>query len=447
MSGPGALAATEACLAAIERHNGLINAMLTVDAPGAREAARAADRAALDGRWLGLLHGLPVAVKDNIDTAGLRTTSGSLFFQDNVPNQDATVVRRLRRAGAVLIGKANMQELAFGIRSTNPLAGPCRNPWDPDRVPGGSSGGSGAAVIADMCAAALGSDTGGSIRLPASMTGVAGLRPTHGRVPNTGSTPVSPAHDTIGPLARRVADVARLFAVIAGHDPADPVSAARPLENFLPSLDDGIAGVRIGLPRSFYFDDADAGVAELVMAAARVLEARGAELVDVDLAEAAEMQAWASVMIFADACAVNAERLDRGREWFDGQVYDRMITGRDYSAVDYSRALAAKASWKARLGRLFGDIDILLSPTVPSLVPPVEEDRSLLEATRDATRNTYCGAFGELPGLSLPCGFTADGLPAGLQLEAAWWREPLLLRAGVAYQAATDWHLARPPLD
>jgi len=440
-----AVAAAEACLKAIERLNPTVNAIVTTDAAGALAQARAADRARAEGRWLGLLHGLPVTVKDNIDTAGIRTTCGSLFFQDRVPNADATVVARLKRAGAVLVGKANMHELAFGIRSTNRVAGPCRNPWNTARVPGGSSGGSGASVASGMCAGSLGGDTGGSIRIPAAMNGVCGLRPSLGRVPNTGSLPLSAGHDTTGPLARRVEDVARIFAVVAGHDPADPVSVDRPLENFLPRLGDGVAGLRIGLPRGFHFAGAHPEVAERVLDGARVLERLGATLSDVALPGAEDIHRWASTMVFADACAANAERLAEGRDRFDGQTYDRMITGLAVSGVDYARAVTVKRAWKQTLGRVFAEVDILLSPTVHGLIPPVEEDRSLLESTRDATRNTYCGAFGELPGLSVPCGFTADGLPVGMQLEAAWWREPLLLQAGFAYQSATDWHERRPP--
>ena len=201
-----------------------------------------ATRAADEGRWLGLLHGMPIALKDNIETAGVRTTSGAAYLADHIPNSDAPVVGRLKAQGAVLIGKANMQELAWGVVSTNPVVGQCRNPWNPERIPGGSSGGSGAVVAAEMAAAALGTDTGGSVRIPASMTGVAGLRPTHGRISIRGITPVSVAHDTVGPMARSVADVARLFAALAAYDPLDPVSRDLPLGNFLPRLDDGIEG-------------------------------------------------------------------------------------------------------------------------------------------------------------------------------------------------------------
>ena len=441
-----AVAATRACLDAIERYDGTVNAMITVTADDALRQAEAADAAAREGRWLGLLHGMPMAIKDNIATAGVRTTSGSLFFADLVPNENAAVTQRLLDAGAVVVGKSTLHEFAFGIRSYNPVSGQCRNPWDPSRVPGGSSGGSGAALAAGMCIGALGSDTGGSVRLPASINGVSGLRPSHGRVPNHGATPVSPTLDTIGPMARSVTDVARIFAVIAGHDARDPLSQDRPLENFLPRLGETIEGVRIGIPRNMYFEDCPPDIESAVRGAAAVLAEAGAVLVEIDVPGATEMQRWATTLVFSDVCAVNAERLRDNPEMFEKPVYDRMMEGLKFTAVDYSNALRAQEGWKGTLKTLFDDIDILLSPTLPILVPPIEEDKSLLEATKHATRNTYAGAFGQLPGLSVPCGFSSDGLPIGLQLEAAWWQEPLLLQVGAAYQLRTDWHSRTPPL-
>jgi aspartyl-tRNA(Asn)/glutamyl-tRNA(Gln) amidotransferase subunit A len=438
--------ATQACLDSIEAHEDKVHAMVTVTGDEALRQADAADKAAREGRWLGLLHGMPLAIKDNIATAGVRTTAGSVFFSDHVPNENAPVVDRLMRAGAVMVGKATMHEFAFGIRSDNTVSPPCHNPWNLERIPGGSSGGSGAAVAADMCVGALGSDTGGSVRLPASINGVSGLRPTHGRVPNHGSTPVSASFDTIGPMARSVADVARIFAVIAGHDGRDPYAVKRPLENFLPTLNDGIEGVRIGMPRNFYFEDVHPDIGTAVNKAASALENLGAKLVEIDVPGAEEMQHWATIMIFCDALAFHSERLESHPEKFSKGVYERMTHGHSFTGVDYANAMRARESWKGDMARLFGEIDVLLSPTLPTLVPPIEEDKSLIEATRGCTRNTYAGAFAQLPGLSVPCGFSSDGLPIGLQLEAAWWNDPLLLRVGHAYQGVTDWHLRRPPL-
>ncbi len=445
-SGPTSIERTKACLDAIENFDGTVNAMITVTADEALRQAQCADDAAAEGHWLGLLHGMPIAIKDNIMTAGVRTTSGSSFFADHVPNDNAAVTQRLIDAGAVITGKATMHEFAFGIRSDNPVSGQCRNPWNPSRIPGGSSGGSGAAVAAGMCVGALGSDTGGSVRLPASINGISGLRPTHGRVPNHGSTPVSATLDTIGPMARRVADVARIFAVIAGHDERDPLSADRPLENFLPTLNDSIEGVRIGIPRNFYFENTDPEIETAARDAANLLADAGAILVDIDMPGAADMQRWTTILIFSDACAFHAERMKQHPEMFSKPVFNRMSEGLNFTAVDYANALRAQEAWKSQLRRTFREIDLLLSPTLPTPIPPIEEDKSLLEATKHATRNTYAGALGQLPGLSIPCGFGSDGMPIGLQLEAAWWQEPLLLRVGCAYQAQTDWHLRAPPL-
>ena len=443
---PGAArAALERCLARIERLDPALNAMVTATAETAREQADACDRAAAEGRWLGLLHGMPVALKDNIETAGVRTTSGAAYLADHIPNRDAPVVGRLKAQGAVLVGKANMQELAWGVVSTNPVIGQCRNPWNPDHIPGGSSGGSGAAVAAGMAHASLGTDTGGSVRIPAAMTGIAGLRPTHGRISIRGITPVSVAHDTVGPMARSVADVARLFAALAAYDPLDHVSRALPLDNFLPRLGDGIEGVRIGLARNFFFDGLDGAVEAAVRAGAGTLESLGARLVDVSLPGAETAQRWTTIMAYADACAYHRERLDAGPGALSAAVYERMIMGRDFSAVDYAQAMRGREAWRRALAEMFETVDLLLAPTTPRPAPPIADDRSLHRATQDATRFTYGGALASIPGLSVPCGFSTGGLPIGMMLEGAWGAEPLLLRVGHAYQRATDWHLRRAP--
>ncbi|NKC10803.1 MAG: amidase [Gammaproteobacteria bacterium] len=433
----------ETHLAVIDEHTDL-KALITVTREEALAQAKALAAARQRGQWPGLLDGMPVVIKDNIETAGVRTTSGSRFFANYLPKQDAPVVARLRHAGAICLGKASLHEFAFGIRSHNPLSGQCLNPWNKAHIPGGSSGGSAAAVAAGMCVGALGTDTGGSVRLPAAMCGVSGLRPTFGRVPNTGTTPVSPTQDTVGPMARSVADVARLFAVLAGYDAADPFSEDRVLENFIPTLASGISGVKIGIAHHPYFEGADSEIAAAVMEAARTVERLGARLTDVTLDGAADAHQFASTIIYSDACAFHRQRLNQQPETFAPQVYERMRLGLQFTGADYADALRERAIWRRRLAALFDTVDILLSPTVHTQVPRIDDRKSLHAATRDATRNTYAGAFGQLPGLSIPCGFTASGLPIGLQLEAKWWQEPLLLRAGYAYQSATDWHTRTP---
>jgi len=442
-----AVAATEACIENIHRHNETLNAVVTWDEPAALARAAEADRAAGEGRWLGLLHGMPITLKDNIATAGMRTTSGAMFFADHVPNQNADVVRRLHAAGAVLIGKANMQELAFGVVTTNPVFGQCRNPWNSDHIPGGTSGGSGASVAAGMCQGSLGTDTGGSVRIPASMTGVAGLRPTHGRISIRGVTPASMSNDTIGPMAREVADVARLFAALAGYDAGDPVSADQPLENFLPALNDGIAGKRIGIVRKFHFERLHPEVEQAVLDSIKVFERLGAEIHEIELPGAELAQDWNIAQIYGDICAYFGDRLKNQPETISPRVRARMMLGLDFTAVDYAEAIRGKEIWQRTLKRTFAEqVDMILAPTVPMPPPAITGDENLHEATRDAARFTYGSALSSHPGLSVPCGFTSDGLPIGLMLEAAWWNEPLLFRAGVAYQKETDWHLRRPPM-
>jgi len=435
----------EACLAAIDVWQKPTNAYITVTADSARAKARAADAAAVAGRSLGLLHGLPIAIKDNLDTAGVRTTSGSLFFENHRPNTDATVVAKLERAGAIMVGKATMHEVAFGVRSFNPVIGQARNPYDLTRVPGGSSGGSGIVVATGMAQAAIGTDTGGSIRLPAAINGITGLRPTTGRVSNNGCLPVSLSHDTIGPMARTAAECALIFAVIAGYDPKDPSSEDRPLENFLPSLGDGIAGVRIGVPKNHYLDGCSTEVLDVYQHALRTFESLGARLVDVEVPGAATIQDDASIMIYSDACQLHADRLGDEKRW-GAQTIERMKIGLGFTSRDYARAVRSRETWKRTLVGVFDQVDILATPTIVDEPPPIEDGKSLQGATISVTKNTYCGAFGCLPGLSVPNGRSRNGLPLSLQLEAAWWREPLLLRAGHAFQKATDWHEMRPGL-
>lgn len=434
----------EAQLETIANGNDTLKAFISVTEATARREAEVADAAAADGRWLGPLHGMTVSLKDNIDTAGHETTAGAAFYRGRVPNRDATVVRRLRQGGAVIIGKANLTELAWGTRGTSAVGGQTRNPWNTDHIPGGSSAGSGASVAAGMCTASLGTDTGGSVRLPASLCGVSGLRPTSGSVPNTGTIPVSRAHDTVGPVARHVEDVARLFSVIAGHDPEDPYSRPHVYPNFLPTIHDGVAGKTIGIPRNHYFDRCDDEVAEAVRWAAAHLERQGARLVDVDVPMVEDAQEMATRIVFSDACSFHGETLRNRPESFSPEIYERMIRGFAFTGTDYAEAMTFKVAWKHALRTLFSTVDILLSPTAPVAAPLIEDGKSLYDSTRDLVRNTYCGALGNIPGLSVPCGSTRAGLPIGLQLEAAWWQEPLLFQAGCAFQADTDFHRQTP---
>ena len=443
MSG-AAIRELEAGLAKIEAQNEALTTFITVTESQAREDAEAADAAAAEGRWLGLLHGMPMAVKDNIDTAGVRTTSGAKFWSERVPNDDAPVIKRLKAAGAVIVGKATLGELVFDIRSHNPVVGHAKNPWDLSRSPGGSSGGSAAALAADMCVGALGSDTGGSVRIPASFCGVSGLRPTHGAVPNTGATQVSVANDTIGPMARRVEDVARIFAVTVGYETSDPHSIDHDFGNFLPRLHDGIEGLRIGIPRNFFFDNIDPDIETAVRNAADVFEGLGAELVEIDLPGAEQAFPQVCLQIYCDAANFHRRRLTEEPNAFSAPIYERMKRGLEIPGVDYAASMRFKETWMRTIGEAFEGVDVILSPTTPVPALPLEDTPDLHELTGRAASLTYAGSLASIPGLSLPCGFTTDGLPAGVMLQAAWWNDPLLLQAGCAYQSVTDWHDKRP---
>ena len=440
-----ALARVETDLARIEALNPRFCAFAAVDAAGARARAADVDAVTRAGRWLGVLHGMTVAVKDNIDAAGLPAASGSRLFAGRIAPTDAPVMTRLRAAGAVTMGKAAMMELAFGVRSLDAVAGQCRNPWDPARVPGGSSGGSAVAVALDLVDCALGTDTGGSIRVPAGFCGIAGLRPTFGLVSNRGVLPVSVTMDTVGPMARRVEELGRVLFALAGHDPEDPLSADCAPDPALLRLDADISGLRIGVPPNFDFGDADPDTVAAVRAFAETLAQAGAQLVAVEVEGAAEAHGYATTIAYCDACALHAHALDHERDKFSAPVFARMIKGRDRTGVDYANALRFREVWKHRLRALFRRVDALLYPTSPYPAPPIEENATLEQTTIRATHFTYSGALAGLPGLSLPCGFTRAGLPIGALLEGPWWREADLLRLGRAWQARTDWHLRRAP--
>ena len=436
----------EASLARIAQVEGEVGAFVTVTAALAREQAAAADAAYADGRSLGPLHGLPVGLKDNIDTAGIVTTAGAGFFLDRVPAEDAEVTRRLHAAGAVLVGKLTMHELAFGATSQNEHTGPCRNPWDLSRIPGGSSGGSGAAVAADEVPVSLGTDTGGSVRIPGSLNGVVGLRTTFGRVSNRGIYPIAVSFDTCGPLARHAIDVARVLTVLAGYDADDPNSVDHPAEDYAAGIDGGIAGVRIGMPRGFFFSELDPEVEAAVRAAADQLARLGARVEEIDLPGAENTHAIVATMVRTDALALHRERVAAHPEQFGGEVLRRLRSAESVTGADYAAARDAGRAWRRQVARLFEGVDIVLTPAACIPAPPAEDSGDVIETTRLMTRLTYAWTLAGVPAVSVPCGFTRAGLPIGLQLAGGAWQEALLLRAAHAYQQVTDWHERRAPL-
>ena len=447
MTGQSAIEETRRCLNNIERFDSVVNAFISVLAESALREAESIDRAREQGAVGGLLAGVPISVKDCIDVAGTPCTNGSTLFADYVPEIDALVVQRLRQAGAVILGKTNLHEFAYGSTTQNPHYGSTRNPWDLDRIPSGSSGGAGASVAAQMCVGAVGSDTGGSVRTPAAINGVSGLRPSMGSIPMTGSfTRICPAIDTVGPLGESVEIIARLFAVMAGYDDDDLYSVRREQPDFLGSLDNGIKGIRIGLPQKFFLEDLEEGVGSAVEASAQRLAALGADIVEIELEGAEHAQQSVMPMVWADAYEYHRERVESAPEKFGRDVLDRILLGRDIAGCDYAAALRARERWNRTVDRTLEQVDVILTPTTPITAPLVEESSDMLSTTHHLTRFTYLFSWAGLPGLSVPCGFTSAGMPIGMLLNGRPWEETLLFQIGHSYQNDTDWHSRRPPL-
>jgi aspartyl-tRNA(Asn)/glutamyl-tRNA(Gln) amidotransferase subunit A len=459
---------TRALLARIAQVEPRVDAYLTLDAAGALEQAREADRRLAAGE-AGPLTGIPVSLKDVICTRGLRTTCASRLLEHFVPPYDATVVARLRAAGAVLLGKTNMDEFAMGSSTENSAFKPTRNPWDPRCIPGGSSGGAAASVAADMCLAALGSDTGGSIRQPASHCGVVGLKPTYGRVSRYGLVAFASSLDQIGPLAKSVADCARLLAVIAGHDPRDATSAAEPVPDYLGSLEPDLKGLRLGVPAELTAAEGlDPAVARAVGEAVATLEALGARKVEVALPHTAYAVATYYIIAPSEASSnlarydgVRFGRREGGRgdlaemyratrsRGFGAEVQRRILLGTYALSAGYYDAYYGKASQVRTLitrdfQRAFAACDVIVSPVAPTPAFPLgaKVDDPLTMYLSDIF--TLSANLAGIPGLSVPCGFSADGLPIGLQILGRHFDEATVLRVGHHFERATDFHLRRP---
>jgi aspartyl-tRNA(Asn)/glutamyl-tRNA(Gln) amidotransferase subunit A len=441
------MTATEHYLEVIERLNPKINAVLTVTADMAIEMAQAADKASADGEWMGILHGVPMLVKDCLNVTGVRTTFGSGMYRDNIASSDSEVVRRIRRSGPVFLGKTNLPEFCYGATTQNVHYGDCLNPWDTTRVSGGSSGGAAAAAAAGMCRIAFGSDTGGSVRGPASLCGVVGIRPTTGRVPNTNALALTIHADTIGMLARTVPDVARGFAAIAGYDPDDSFSEDVPVDNFLPSLFDGIDGIRVGIPKSFFYENCQPDVVARVQEATRVIEACGAILVDIDIEGAEETRvATGPTLLAMDMADLHRDDM-RGRpDAYGPEVLRRLRSGEPFKGTDYAHALRILIKWKHQFKRVFQDVDMLLTPSTPMTAPKWADSQDLQKSTHGIMRNLVGLGYAGLPCLNVPVGLDSEGLPVGMQLAGKWFNEPLLFRAGAAYQMRTDFHKMKPPI-
>lgn len=437
------VALVQSALDRIAAADGELNVFRTVDAGNAVAAAEAVQDAARRGDPLGPLAGIPVALKDNIEVSGVPMTAGTRFYDGGVPERDAPVWERMRRAGAVLVGKLSMSEWAIGGTGQNAHYGPCRNPWDTERVTGGSSSGSGAALAAGMVMAALGTDTAGSVRIPAGLCGVSGLRPSAGRVSNRGSVPVAWSFDAIGPMARRAEDVAQVLSVIAGYDPDDPASADVAGEDYVGALSRGASGLRIGLLGDDWLADADAAVVSAVREAAATLAQLGATVEEVSLPGRAEAFALTAEMVLAEAAWVHRERLAQTPEVFAPDVLARLRRGESVSGAQYGWGRQRQRIWCRRVLEALQGRDLLLAPAAPIPAPRIDESDPL-EMTARLTPTISPWVLSGAPVIALPAGL-CDGLPIGVQLVGRPFAEATVLAATHAFQQATDWHLQWPP--
>ena len=417
------------------------NAFITVTAERALEEASLAEREITAGRHNGPLHGIPLALKDLIFTRDVRTTMASGFFAEHVPDRSATAARKLEDAGSILIGKTNTHEFAYGPTGDRSFFGPTRNPHDTGKITGGSSGGSGAAVAAGLCYGALGSDTGGSIRIPAALCGVVGMKPTFGRVSKSGVFPLAWSLDHIGPMTRTVEDNALMLNALAGHDPEDLYSVDLAAEDFTRDLQRGAQGAAIAVPSSFYFEHLDEEVEERVNEAVEVFASLGTEIREVEVPNLWETLRAQRLILAAEAYAVHEERLESDPDRFDDHGLERLLNGENLRAYRYANAQQRKLRSGQEFANVLREVDVLLTPAVPIPAPEIGQRETTIDGYEEAvysalTRLTGPTNLNGLPSLSVPCGTTTSGLPVGLQLIGRPFDEATLYRFGRAYELA-----------
>lgn len=422
---------TNDALDRIARENPRLNAFITVAAESARTRASAMDAELSHGIDRGALHGIPIAHKDLVYTKGIRTTGGSLLFMDFIPDHDADIAVNLDNAGSVMVGKTNLHELAYGITSSNPHFGAVRNPWDTECIPGGSSGGSGAAVAAGLLPMATGTDTGGSIRIPASFCGVTGLKPTFGLISKRGVMPLGWTMDHMGPIAKTVRDTAVSFHAMSGAK-----------GGYVPPAHVDIRGLRIGLPLNYYFDHLDLEVAQSVRTAVQTAAALGARIVDIKVPDIDGLNVVGRVLLLAEATSVHRANLLARRSEFGPDVLTLLDQGRLIRASDYVDAQRLRRIYIRKFSKLWSQVDCIFTPTTPTPAPKIGQTRMMVggrdEDTRLATTRLMraINVLG-IPALSIPSGFTKSGLPIGLQMLAAPRAEDTLLKVGAAVEDAT----------
>lgn len=442
---------TEWVLGEIDRLQPRLNAFITVTSELALRQARLAEKEILRGRYRGPLHGIPFNLKDLFYTRGIRTTAGSKILRNFVPRENAVVVDRLFDAGAILVGKTNMHEFAYGATNFNPHFGSARNPWDPTRVSGGSSGGSAVALAAGLGLASLGSDTGGSIRIPAAACGIVGLKPTLGAIPLKGVLPLASSLDHVGPMCRCVEDAALVLEVIG--DPKATARGARGRSGrpFTRSLRAGLRGLRVAVPRDYFFERLQQDVRRSVRAAISIFEEHGAEIREVRLRRMEETAELASTITVAEALSVHWKWLQTRRKDYGRDLRTRMSSQEALTAVTYLLAQDRRRLYCAEFEKAMAAVDVLISPTLPVIAPKIGENQVAIGRTREDVRMallrfTRPSNLTGFPALSLPCGFSKEGLPVGLQLIGRYGEDATLLRAAHGFEQATEWHTHFPQI-
>ncbi len=442
-----------ACLARLDAAEDRVNATIWLDREGAYRAAEAADKAVAAGAPLGSLHGIPMAHKDMYYQAGRPCTCGSAIRKDFVPDQTATVITRMAAAGAYAFGGLNMAEFAQNPTGHNAHYGDCHNPWNLPYITGGSSSGSGAAVAARFAYAALGSDTGGSIRLPAAACGVTGLKPTQTRVSRAGVMPLSFSHDNVGPLTRTVRDCARIMTVIAGYDPLDPTSAAEPVPDYEAALDGDLRGVRVGVPSTYFLEGADEPVVAALDAAVAVLEARGATVTRMTLPLMDAVSGYGGIVSRVEGATIHARWMRERPQDYAVHLSARLYGGNAIPGTYYVEALSRRGPvLRAFAKEVFGQVDVLATPTIRTVLPtlaatdidggPPGTEARFMAVSANTRPFNYLG----LPAISVPCGFDPNGCPIGLQIAGRPFAEARVMKVADAFQRDTEWHARVPPL-
>jgi aspartyl-tRNA(Asn)/glutamyl-tRNA(Gln) amidotransferase subunit A len=443
---------TQSCLDRVAQWQPRLNAFMAIEAGEALAAADAADAALAKGRGLGALHGVPLAHKDMYYDAGKIVTCGSKIRRDWVATTTATSLQRLKDAGTIRLGSLQMVEFAYGPTGHNPHYGPVHNPWNVDHITGGSSSGSGSAVAARLTFAALGSDTGGSIRMPAHFCGVTGLKTTVGRISRAGAMPLSQSLDTVGPLARSVEDCALLLGLMAGADPNDPTAVGGAVPDYMAATGGSLKGLKIGVPAAFYVDDLDADTARIFDETVATLKREGAQVVQVELPEQRQLTAACQFVLAVEAAAFHKRWLIERPQDYGAQVLMRLRNGLAMPAVSYLEAMRWRGPALAAHLAATAGVDAVLAPVAPAAAPTIAEsdvgnspdaEAMIQRLTRFTRPVNYLG----LPSLAIPAGFTATGLPVGMQLIGRPFDEATLLRAGAAFQRATDFHARCPEME